>query len=115
MVQEGDQVEDDSFNLIPPPIIQQAVPLHPSTKSSSRWTTIASNTVDTVGDLVLALFGFDETDWFEDSSTFDGGEEEESQLREMGIEGTSLTSWSESSVYVEVRFPHPSSLLSRRN
>jgi len=99
MVQEGDQVEDDSFNLSTLSI-QQAVPLDQLTKSS-RWRRIASDAVDQVGDLVLALFGFDETDWFEDSSNFDG-EEEESELREMGIEGTSLTSWSESSVYVEV-------------
>jgi len=92
-------VEDDSFNLSTLSI-QQAVPLDQLTKSS-RWRRIASDAVDQVGDLVLALFGFDETDWFEDSSNFDG-EEEESELREMGIEGTSLTSWSESSVYVEV-------------
>ena len=99
MVQEGDQVEDDSFNLSTLSI-QQAVPLDQLTKSS-RWRRIASDAVDQVGDLVLALFGFDETDWFEDSSNFDG-EEEESELREMGIEGTSLSSWSESTVYVEV-------------
>lgn len=65
---------------------------------------MAIGLVDQVGDLVLALFGFDEGDWFEDSMSLEEGE---GDLRDLGIEGTGLSSWSESSVYVEVSFLSP--------
>lgn len=71
--------------------------------------------MDAVGDLVLALFGFDEQDWFD--FTHEGlTEDEEYQMRELGIEGigggtsggglsgNGLSSWGESSLYVEVFF-----------
>ena len=82
---------------------------------SQQLSKIVGKAVDAVGDLVLALFGFDEQDWFD--FTHEGlTEDEEYQMRELGIEGigggtsggglsgNGLSSWGESSLYVEVFF-----------
>ncbi|GAA5954779.1 hypothetical protein JCM3765_007773 [Sporobolomyces pararoseus] len=87
---------------------------------SQQLSKIVGKVVDTVGDLVLALFGFDEQDWF-DFSHEGLTEDEEHQMRELGIEGigggagggglrgNGLSSWGESSLYVErTQSLHPS-------
>lgn len=48
-----------------------------------------------VGDLILGLFGFDEDEWFD----FEG----EGGADAFSLEGGGLSTWSESSIYVEVR------------
>jgi hypothetical protein len=85
---------------------------------SNKLESAVWKVVDTIGDLVLALFGFDEQDWFD--FTNEGlTEDEEYEMRELGIEGigggggggggltgsgSGLSSWSESTLYVEVSF-----------
>jgi len=106
--------DDDSFNYTSnytdpstlPLSLQQALSTTTSSHATrpSKLREMAIGLVDQVGDLVLALFGFDEGDWFEDSMSFEEGE---GDLRDLGIEGTGLSSWSESSVYVEVSFLSP--------
>ncbi|GAA5943232.1 uncharacterized protein JCM15063_005301 [Sporobolomyces koalae] len=85
------------------------------TNIPSRFETFVGTVVDRIGDLVLALFGFDEQDWFDftDQGLTD---DEADQLRQLGIEGISegagsglSSSWSESSLYVErTQSLHPS-------
>ncbi|GAA5997062.1 uncharacterized protein JCM10292_006182 [Rhodotorula paludigena] len=92
----------DSAHPLPPPLSRDAGN-SAFAASQSRWTrlrTKVEGAVTSVGDLVLALFGFDEEDWF-GLGDLDAGE--------TGIEGGSLASWSESSVYVErTNSLHPS-------
>lgn len=90
----------------------------PAQTYSDKFEDAVGKVVDSIGDVVLALFGFDEQDWFD--FAHDGlTDHEEDELREMGFEGigggggirdgggstsgSGLSSWSESSLYVEVR------------
>lgn len=100
----------DSINVLPL--------YRPTVSYGDKLERVVGTFVDKVGDLVLALFGFDEQDWFD--FTNEGlTRDEEDQFRELGIEGignggaggggggrlnsgSGLSSWSESSLYVEV-------------
>ncbi|GAA6062321.1 hypothetical protein JCM10212_006873 [Sporobolomyces blumeae] len=83
-------------------------------RPSSRRSTLrgrVESLVETVGDVVLALFGFDEADWFDfDVERFER-DVGDGEVGGLGIEGGNgaLASWSESSVYVErTNSLHPS-------
>ncbi|GAA5964717.1 hypothetical protein JCM21900_003009, partial [Sporobolomyces salmonicolor] len=86
-----------------------AAPPPTTSPPRSRWSYALAQGVDKLGDLLLALFGFDEADWF-GLPGFDN--EDEHDLDELGLQAagsSGLASWSESSVYVErTNSLHPS-------
>ena len=93
-----------------PPSSSPAHPPHSSSPALSTsphpaWAyvrTKVDSAASSLGDLILGVFGFDEDDWF-------GMGDLEGDPSETGIDGGGLASWSESSVYVEVRPLSPSS------
>ncbi|GAA5859846.1 hypothetical protein JCM1840_001762, partial [Sporobolomyces johnsonii] len=92
-----------------PSVHLSAPPPPTASPSRSRWSYALAQGVDRLGDLLLALFGFDEDDWFglPGIDTHD-----DHDLHDLGIQPTGssgLASWSESSVYVErTNSLHPS-------